>query len=61
MQKILIKKIVIKDSPAFKVACFEPSPFFNVTIAIFYPLLSIIFLLRFKHIYVYIITRHAPV
>ena len=30
MQKILIKKIVIKDSPAFKVACFEPSPFFNV-------------------------------
>ena len=30
MQKILIKKIVIKDSPAFKVTCFEPSPFFNV-------------------------------
>lgn len=30
MQKILIKKIIIKDSPAFKEATLEPSPFFNV-------------------------------
>ena len=30
MQKILLKKVVIKNSPAFKEAYFEATPNFNV-------------------------------
>lgn len=30
MQKILLQKVVIKNSPAFKEASFEPTPNFNV-------------------------------
>ena len=30
MQKILLQKVVIKNSPAFKESSFEPTPNFNV-------------------------------